>query len=365
MRGSRARTRRFALSISVGDIRHEQAHEAHHPGLVVSEQPVRPEVMHVPGFKPGWGAVMTGPDACRLLLLAAIWGASFVWMRVAVPEFGPWALTAIRAAGGALVLVPLVGWQPIRRALSVHPLALLAVGVFGIALPYASLSFASQQVPAAVTSLINATTPIFAALVGMFWLGQATSRGRWLGFLVAFFGVALVVTSKGGVSGASALDPWRLAACVIAAASYGMAANLMRRYLSETNPVVVAACTQMGASFLLLAPAGSTWPGVSPGTSAWFAAVMLAVLCTGFANAIYFRLVQRAGASSATSVTFLIPAFAATWAHLFLGEAITVELALGGALILGGCALATGLLKMRPVLGLIHRRLRERQDTGV
>jgi drug/metabolite transporter (DMT)-like permease len=84
----------------------------------------------------------------------------------------------------------------------------------------------------------------------------------------------------------------------------------------------------------------------------------------GFANAFYFRLVQRAGASSATSVTFLIPAFAATWAHLFLGETITVELAFGGALILAGCAMATGLLPMRPVLDLF-RRLRERQDAGL
>lgn len=306
---------------------------------------------------------MTPRDVFMLLVLAAIWGASFVWMRVAVPEFGPVALTTIRAAGGALVLVSLVGWPPIWRALKAHPLALVAVGVFGIALPYACLSFASQQLPAAVTSLINATTPIFAALVAMVWLGQATRGGRWVGFLIAFVGVAVVVAGKGGVGDATALGSWSLAACLIAAASYGTAANLMRRYLSEENPVVVAACTQMVATLILVVPAGSTWPAVFPGASAWFAALTLAVLCTGFANAIYFQLIQRTGASSATTVTFLIPAFAATWAHLFLGEAITVEVVSGGALILAGCAMATGLLPMRSVLGLVFRRLRERQTT--
>jgi len=308
---------------------------------------------------------MNAPDVFRLLMLAAIWGASFVWMRVAVPEFGPVALTAIRAAGGALVLVPLVGWRPLWRALRAHPVAMLAVGVFGIALPYACLSFASQQVPAAITSLINATTPIFAALVAMVWLGQATSGGRWLGFLIAFAGVALVVTGKGSVDGSTAFGFWSLAACLLAAASYGTAANLMRRYLSGVNPVVLAAGSQMVATAMLAGPAAATWPAVFPGASAWIAAGMLAVLCTGFANAIYFQLVQRAGASSATTVTFLIPAFAATWAHLFLGEPITVELLVGGTTILVGCALATGLLPIRPAFGLALRLFRERRSTGL
>lgn len=308
---------------------------------------------------------MNAPDVLRLLMLASIWGASFVWMRAAVPEFGPVVLTAIRAAGGALVLVPLVGWRPLWRALQAHPVAMLKVGVTGIALPYACLSFASQQVPAAITSLINATTPIFAALVAMVWLGQATSGGRWLGFLIAFVGVALVVTGQGGTDGSADFGFWSLAVCLLAAASYGTAANLMRRYLSDVNPVVLAAGSQMVATVLLAGPATATWPAVFPSASGWIAAGMLAVLCTGFANAIFFRLVQRAGASSATTVTFLIPAFAATWAHLFLGEPVTAELVLGGATILLGCALATGLLPIRPAFGLALRMLRERRITGL
>lgn len=294
-------------------------------------------------------------DLATLLLLAALWGGAFLLMRIAAPEFGAAPLTLLRVGGGALVLLPFIGIKALRQVAASHGVAIGAVGLLGAALPYACFNFASQHLPAALSSLLNASTPLFAAGLAVQLGTERLDRWRRGGLALGVLGVALVAATRPGASnvGSTPLDQGlAAAACLAAATSYAVAAHLARRHLSATSAGAVAASTQCAAAALVLLPALYRWPLEAPGTHAWCAAIALAVLCTGFANLLYFRLIARAGAPAATTVTFLVPLFAAGWAGSVLGEPLSPELAAGGALILLGCALATGTVNARCIQAL-------------
>lgn len=284
-------------------------------------------------------------DAAELLLLAAIWGASFLFLRLGAPAFGPLALAFVRVAGASLVLLPLLAWQGGREGLGElrrdwRPLLLVAV--LNSALPFALFSFAALSITAGMSSILNATTPIWGALVAAVWLGQRLDAGRLLGLAVGFAGVVFLAweqaSFKPGGSG------WAILACLGATCCYGLAASATKKFLGGTRPLAVATGSQVFAAFALAVPAGLHLPTEMPGTTAWLSAVALAVLCSGLAYILYFRLMHRAGPTYALSVTFLIPVFAVVWGLLFLAESLTARMAIGSAIVFAGTALATGIV---------------------
>jgi drug/metabolite transporter (DMT)-like permease len=137
-----------------------------------------------------------------------------------------------------------------------------------------------------------------------------------------------------------------IAACLLATLCYGFAANYTKRALQGVSPIAVAAGSQSAAALALALPALWAWPAQAPGGGAWAALAVLALLCTGIAYLMYFRLIARLGPSRAISVTFLIPVFGVLWGALFLGEAISGAMVAGCAVILVGTALTTGLLPL-------------------
>ena len=290
---------------------------------------------------------MTRRDLSELLLLGALWGASFLFMRMGATEFGPIALSFLRVAGAALVLLPLLlaqdGWPALRQHW--RPIAL--VGLVNSALPFALFTAAALALSTALMAVFNATAPIWAALLAWAWLGERLGRWRWMGLGIGIVGVVGLSWDKADFqSGALAISPgWGIVACIAAAMCYGLGVNLTRRHLSQVPPMAVAAGSQIAASLILLLPALATWPRQLPGAPAWAAAAGLAFLCTGLAYMLYFRLIRNAGATNAISVTFLIPAFAMAWGWLLLDEVPTPTMLAGGAVILLGTALASGLLK--------------------
>lgn len=159
--------------------------------------------------------------------------------------------------------------------------------------------------------------------------------------LGAIWGKAGLQVNSSGMSPALGI-----AACVAATVLYGLAANCTRRRLQGVAPMALAAGSQISATVVLLLPALWAWPTATPSPSAWGAALLLAVLCTGLAYVLFFRLIASAGATDAISVTFLIPGFAMLWGCLVMGETPTAGMRLGCAVILLGTALATGLLKL-------------------
>lgn len=300
-------------------------------------------------------------DLTDLLLLAAIWGSSFLFMRLAAPAFGPVPLAFVRVAGAALMLLPLLLWRGEWPALRSRFGPMLILGLTNSGLPFLCFGYAALTLPAGLAAIFNATTPMATALIAWAWLGDPLSRPRVLGLLIGFAGVAGLALNKSLASGAAgALGGLQLnwpvalaiAACLAGTLMYGHAASFTRRYLSGTPSMVLATGTQAAAALTLALPAALSWPAVAPAPRHWAMALALAGLCSALAYILYFRLLARVGPTSAASVTFLVPVFASAWGAVVLGEAITPAMLLGGAVILAGTSLVLGLWPRKPAAAL-------------
>ncbi len=281
----------------------------------------------------------------EFVLLAALWGASFLFMRLGAAEFGPLPTAGLRVALATLFLWPLLlrhgQWPALRR----HWRPVLLGGVINSAIPFALYAWAVMHIATGLTSILNATVPLFGALVAWVWLGDRITRLRWLGLGLGFVGVALLAwRAPAGAGFKTAHAAWAMAACLLASLCYAVAASFARRHLQGVPPLVTATGSQLGATLGLAVPAIWFWPAQMPGPRAWAAVVAIAVLCTGIAYILYFRLIARAGPSRALAVTFLAPVFALLYGALFLGEAVTPWMLGCGVVIICGTVLSTGLL---------------------
>lgn len=296
---------------------------------------------------------MKTSDLIDLLLLAAIWGASFLFMRVGAPEFGPVTLAALRVAGAAVFLLPVAWASGHAAALWRHRGHLLVCGALSSAVPFLCYSFAALSITAGLASIFNATTPLFGALIAWWWLGDRPGRWKGLGLALGFAGVLWLAWDKASFRPGASATGWAVLACLTATLCYGVAASYTKRHLSSVPSLAVAAGTQLGAALLLALPGWWWRPSGMPSLGAWAATLALALLCTGIAYILYFRLIARIGPANAIAVTFLIPAFAVLWGWWWLDEHITGAMLAGGAVILVGTALATGLWPRRasPVPG--------------
>lgn len=289
---------------------------------------------------------MTRRDLADLLLLAALWGGSFLFMRVAAPHFGALPLAAVRVAGAALLLVAILAAQRGFAGLRGHWRPISWVGISNSALPFLGFSIAALSIPAGLSSILNATSPMFGALIAMLWLRETGSPSRTLGLILGFAGVAMLAWDNARVDSPSQGSATAIGLCLGASALYGYSACFVRRHLATADPLAVACGSQISAALALALPALLLWPAATPPTPAWLAAAALALPCTGLAYVLYFRLIARIGPARAITVTFLIPAFAMLWASLFLGEIISLGMLGTACVILLGTGLATGLLRL-------------------
>jgi drug/metabolite transporter (DMT)-like permease len=285
-------------------------------------------------------------ERLSLLALGALWGASFLFMRLGAADFGPLALVFLRVTGAAAMLMPVLLARGEGPALRQHWRAIAVVGVINSVVPFVLFSVAALALSAALMSVFNATAAIWGALVAWLWLGERLAAPRVAGLLIGVLGVVGLSWGKADLRpGALGISPaLGIAACVGATVFYGIGANLSRKFLAGVPPMAVAAGSQLAAAVVLLVPAIWAWPAVTPGPSAWLNAAALALLCTGLAYVLYFQLIADAGAGNAMAVTFLIPGYAMLWGWLFLGERPTVTMLAGCAVILLGTGLTTGLV---------------------
>ncbi|GEM47761.1 DMT family transporter [Deinococcus cellulosilyticus] len=266
-----------------------------------------------------------------LILLSALWGFSFIFMRVAVPSFGPILLIELRTLIAALTLFPILALlkRNIKAGLPLKPLWI--TGIFNSALPFVMISVATKYVPASVAAVLNATTPLFSLLVAVLLYRQQMNSKNVLGVLLGLTGVAALF----GL-GALTITPQVLLACLcslIAAASYGFAGNYARHALKQAAPLVTSTYSQFFAALALLPLVPFVLPDQTPPVNASVSVLALGVVCTGLAYLIYFKLIREAGAVFTSTVTFLAPAFSVLWGGLLLGEHLTLGLAVGFVLI--------------------------------
>jgi drug/metabolite transporter (DMT)-like permease len=263
----------------------------------------------------------------EILVLGAIWGAAFMFMRIAVPHFGPYALVEVRLVLGAFFLLPFLWKDRHLFTASVWWRATL-VGSLNAALPMLLFAWAAQRSPAGVGAICNSTTAMFAALVAVFFFGERLQGRRVAGLILGFLGVVVLASGKTG--GDRILLPAIVA--TLGAACYGIGINLARRYLPDLPPYAVACANLVAATALCTPFALGSWPAAPVPTTAWVAAVGLGIICTGVGFVMYYRLLYRIGASRAATVSYLIPLFGVFWGWLLLEEPLTATMAAACAL---------------------------------
>lgn len=281
------------------------------------------------------------------ILLAAIWGSSFMFMKTATASFGPLPTAAARVAIAAAFLLPLLLWRKLGNQLLMRWRALLIVGLLNSGIPFACFAFALLYIQTGLSAILNATVPLFGALIAWIWLKDKLTPWRSAGLAIGFMGVtALTLSQTRPVVAAADNTHTTLAvlACLCATLCYGIAASFTKKYLQGLPSLLTATGSQIGASIGLALPAVATWPAVSPTWSAWVALVVSGVVCTSLAYILYFRLIESAGPAKALTVTFLIPVFALGYGWIFLAEPITLTMLGCGAIVLLGTALSAGLL---------------------
>jgi drug/metabolite transporter (DMT)-like permease len=271
----------------------------------------------------------------ELAVLGAIWGASFLFQRMSAADFGALPLVQVRLTLGALVLVPFLWAARDRFPLRAWPMLAL-IGLINSAVPFVLFAWAAQRAPAGVVAITNSLAVLFTALVAFAFLGERIGGKRVAALFGGFAGVVVLASAKtaGADIGGAVL------AGTAAAALYGVGANLVRTRLAGLPPAAVAAAT-LGVSALIMAPFSiAAWPEHALRTSSWGAAIALGVVCTGFAYALFYRLIKRVGAGRAVTVTYLVPLFAVAWAWVILGESLTLPMVIAGTLILGSVAVS-------------------------
>jgi drug/metabolite transporter (DMT)-like permease len=280
-------------------------------------------------------------DLQRLLLLSAIWGASFIFFRVIVPVLGPVVTVELRVliAGIALLIYASI----IRAKLEWRerwPWYAI-IGITNSAIPFALIAYSEVRLTASLASILNASTPLFTAiLAAIFFRDPLTSR-KILGLILGFVGVVVLV-------GWSPLEPdlttyLSVAAMLGATFFYGLSSNLTRLKLRGAPPLGAAVGSQLASSLALLPLVPFNPAPATPDLTVLLCLLGLALVCTAFAYILFFRLILETGATRASTVTFIVPVFGVLWGALFLREPVGLEKILACAIILIGASLVTGL----------------------
>ena len=285
---------------------------------------------------------MRAKDVVDLVLLAAVWGASFLFMRMGAPEFGPVALVQLRMLIAALCLLPILKMQVGLQEIPGNWKHLTVLGFLNSAIPFMLLSYATIYVTAGFSSVINATAPIWGAVVAWVWLSERISKAGVIGLLLGFVGVAVLTMDKESLAAPGSI--LALLAAVSAAFFYGIGVNYARRFTSGLKTLSVATGSMLYPAVILSPLTIALWPEQTPSTSAWIALFLMGTASTALAYILYFRLIANVGPTRAITVAYLMPAFAVIWGALILDEAITLLMVIGCLIIFVGTALVTGLL---------------------
>ena len=291
----------------------------------------------------------TKPWLGKFLLLAALWGSSFLFMRLGAQEFGALPTAGLRVMIAALFLLPLLLWRGLGPQLAAHWKKVFFMGLFNSALPFACFSFALLSISTGLSAILNATVPLFGALVAWVWLKDRPHGSRIIGLLLGFAGVALLAWDKASFKpDANGLSSaWAIMACLLGCLSYGISASFTKRHLGGLPSLVTATGSQLGASLGLALPTWWLWPQHMPGSSAWLAVLVLGVLCTGVAYVLFFWLIENVGPARSLTVTFVVPVFAVIYGAVFLQETISLWMLLCAAIIVCGTALSANLIRFK------------------
>jgi len=281
---------------------------------------------------------MRPSDFARLLLLAAIWGASFLFMRVAAPVLGALPTAFFRVLLGAVGLLVILTVLKTRHDFGGKLGATMTLGIINSGIPFLMYSLAALMLPAGYSAILNATTPMMGVLIGAMFFNDSLTPKKATGVLIGLLGITMLTTT-GPMTFTHTVVMGALA-CLVATSCYGAAGFLTRRWISDRGGLdakLVAFGSQIGAT-LFLAPFFGLSAIVNPpaswgDTTVWLALAAVGFICTACAYILYFRLIADIGPVRSLTVTFLIPPFGVLWGAMFLDEQLSVGHLYGGSLI--------------------------------
>ncbi|OGB27655.1 MAG: multidrug DMT transporter permease [Burkholderiales bacterium RIFCSPLOWO2_02_FULL_57_36] len=296
---------------------------------------------------------MSFSDLAKLVFLASIWGGAFIFLRVAVPEFGPLMTSILRVTLAAVVLIGFAAATGVemqwRRNLKPYAL----VGLFAAAVPFTCFSFAALYLPAAYLAILNSTAPLFGAVFSVIWLDDRLTISKLAGLIIGVIGVAILVGA-----GSFALTPATLlaaAACLVAAASYAISSIIVKRIVRRSDqhaglhPIAIAAGSLVFGALIMVPLVPFSIPSAMPSMLALICIAGLSVLSSGLAQAIFIPLIVKIGPTRAMSVTFLIPLFSMLWGFIFLNETVKTSTLAGGAVVLAAMGLVLSSSRAEPL----------------
>ena len=280
-------------------------------------------------------------DLAALLLLGAIWGSSFLFIRIAVPALGPFVLMELRvglAVAALALLAVALGRLPKLRF---RWKELLVLGAVNAAIPFSLIAASEINLTASLAAILNATTVLFAAVVSAAWMGEALTKGKVAGLVMGIVGVTVLVGWTPIVLNEVVLVS--VGASLLAAFFYALGGVYAKRTFAGAPPLSLAIGQQTGAAVFLLPLAATSVPAEAPSMTVTFSALALALLCTAVAYLLYFHLISSVGPTKTLTVTFLSPVFGTLFGVLFLDEPVGVGMILGLGIILSSVALVTGI----------------------
>ncbi|MBP9673619.1 MAG: EamA family transporter [Bacteriovoracaceae bacterium] len=277
---------------------------------------------------------MKKADLIRLIFLSAIWGSSFIFMRIVAPVMGPFATAGSRLFLAGLMLhiyFFFTNYKPEWKKNFKH---YLVMGVVNSAIPFTLFAFAASHIPAAYSVILNATSPLFGAIFSFLFLKELLSFKKMFGLLLGIAGVTLIVLKKGQQVDLAPLAFVSMLACLLAAACYALAAIYMKKFGQNIKPVAMAGASPLLAG-LILFPLAIMYPPEGEITVKIIGALLaLAILCSAIAYLLYYKLLANVGVTKALLVTYLMPFFGILWAILFLGEELSIPILVGGGIII-------------------------------
>ncbi|MEO7455038.1 MAG: DMT family transporter [Gemmatimonadaceae bacterium] len=276
-------------------------------------------------------------DLAILFLLAALWGGSFLFIRIAAPELGAFPLALGRVSLAAPLLLAWMKWQRTRVDLRPYAGRLLILGALNAAIPFSLIGAAELHVTASLAAMLNATVPLWALVFSVIWLGERVNLKRGIGLLLGVVGVAVLV-------GWSPVEMNRITvlsivAILIACASYGLNGVFTRMKLGGVPAPALALGQQLGAMVWLTLPAAWQFGSIHATRPAVYSVIALGVLCTAIAYPLYFHLIAAVGPMKTTTVTYLLPMFGSAWGAIFLGETVTRGMMVGMGIVLSSVIL--------------------------
>jgi drug/metabolite transporter (DMT)-like permease len=288
---------------------------------------------------------MRPADLTRLVLLAAIWGGSVLFVRMAVGAIGPMWLTEFRVGLAAIAMMIYARVAGFELNLAQNWRAYLVLGVLNTALPWGLYAWSGKHINASYMAILNASAPWFAAVCGAIWLGENLNWRKTSGLALGMFGVALLVGF--GPIAVSTEVALAVLACISATACYALAGVYVKTRAGRLAPRALTVGSLIAASVVVMpflpAPppaAAFTWPVT-------LAVLGISLLCSAAAYLIYFRLIADVGPTRTFTVTFLIPVFGTLWGALFLDEPVGISTLAGGAVIVIATALVLEVGKRR------------------